>query len=375
MTPRSAADPSRTIASALTADGRQAAHAARLHYVTDAMPGITRRRAGKGWAYRGPDGAPVRDPATLARIRALAVPPAYTDVWICPDPLGHLQATGRDARGRKQYRYHADWRAVRDETKYDRLTIFAAALPRIRARVVADLAQRGLSRDKVLATLVRLMELTQLRVGNPEYVRQNKSFGLTTLRNRHVEVHERSVRLVFKGKSGIVHEADVRSPRLARIVRRLRDLPGQDLFQYLDEDGQRHGIGSDDVNDYLREISGEQITAKDFRTWAGTVLAARALAGIEPLETRKATRGAMLAVIKEVAQALGNTAAICRKCYIHPAVLDGWLDGSLHGIAGALAEPADQGDTVPEGLSAEEEAVAGFLAQASEGPAVTGART
>jgi DNA topoisomerase-1 len=344
---------------AALAEAKAAARSARLHYVNDTKPGITRRRSGTGWAYRHPDGSLVRDEATLARIRALAIPPAYRDVWISTDPLGHLQATGKDARGRKQYRYHPQWRRVRDETKYDRVLVFARVLPLIRAQVALDLARHGLPREKVLATIVRLMEATLMRVGNESYARENKSFGLTTLRNRHVEVHERRIHLAFKGKSGITHALDVNNPQLARIVRKLRDLPGQELFQYLDENGARHSIDSADVNDYLRAISGEQITAKDFRTWAGTQLAALAFAELERFETKIATRSAMMKAIETVAKELGNTPAICRKCYIHPAIFDAYLDGDLVDLLKARID-AELSDP-PHGLTAEEAAIMALL--------------
>jgi len=327
----------------------------KLLYVSDEAPGIRRRRSGRGWSYRGPDGQLITDAATLRRIRALAVPPAYRDVWICADPNGHLQASGRDARGRKQYRYHPAWRAFRDASKYERVTAFIRALPALRARVAADLAKHGLPRDKVLAALVRLMEITFIRVGNDEYAKQNKSFGLTTLRSRHARVDGGRVELSFPAKSGIKWHTVVRSRQLVALVRRLRDLPGQDLFQFLDEDGQRHRIGSADVNDYLRAATGEEITAKDFRTWGGTSLAVRALLAEEAGEGDAARKRAMLRAIEQVAAALGNTPAICRKCYIHPVVVDAFLDRSLPALL--------QGDDSPPapGLSDEERAVLRLL--------------
>lgn len=306
-----------------------AAKAAGLRYVRDDRPGIRRIRCGKAFRYVRPDGKPVRRPADLKRIRSLVIPPAWTDVWICPTADGHLQATGRDARGRKQHRYHPRWREVRDDAKYNRLIIFARKLPDIRARVEADLALPGLPRPKVLATVVRLLETTLIRVGNEEYARHNRSFGLTTLRDRHVEVNGQAVHFQFRGKSGVYHEVDVHDRRLARIVKQCQDLPGQELFQYLGDDGRRHGVTSADVNDYLRDVSGADFTAKDFRTWAGTVLAARALQEFQAFDSEVQAKKHILTAIENVARRLGNTRAVCRKCYIHPAVLDAYLDGSL----------------------------------------------
>jgi DNA topoisomerase I len=304
----------------------EAALAARLRYVSDSAPGITRRRAGTAFAYRDATGTVIRDTATLARIKALAVPPAWTDVWICAEPRGHLQATGRDVRGRKQYRYHPRWRAVRDETKYEHMLVFGRTLPRIRRRVAQDLRRAGLPRQKVLAAVVRLMERTLARVGNPEYARDNHSFGLTTLRDRHMRVLAGRVELDFRGKSGVRHRSVVADRKLARILKRCRDLPGSELFQYLDDDGERHSIDSGDLNDYLREISGADITAKDFRTWAATSLALLALArhGDEA-----PTKQAVVEMVQEVAAQLGNTPAVCRKCYIHPAVIESFATGKL----------------------------------------------
>ncbi|MDB5359220.1 MAG: topoisomerase [Rhodospirillales bacterium] len=339
----------------------------KLLYVSDATPGISRHRAGRGWYYRDPDGAIIRDPARLARIRALAVPPAYRDVWICPDPNGHIQASGRDARGRKQYRYHPAWRNFRDAAKYERVASFIRALPRLRRRVAADLAKHGLPRDKVLATIVRLMETTFIRIGNPEYARQNKSFGLTTLRNRHARIDGNKVELSFQAKSGIKWHVVVRNRQLVSLVRRLRDLPGQELFQYLDETGQRHAVGSADVNEYLRQASDEEITAKDFRTWAGTYLSVMALAAQPVDDSDAARKRTMLQAIGQVSAALGNTPAICRKCYIHPTVLDGHMTGTLAPryralVARFTARPQ-------EGLSAEESAVMALLEEAAPSPA------
>jgi len=298
-----------------------------LRYVSDAGDGIRRRRAGAGFVYVDAQGRRVRDPETLQRIRSLVVPPAWRDVWICASAHGHIQAVGRDARGRKQYRYHPRWRAVRDETKYTRMLAFARALPRIRARVDADLARRGLPRAKVLATVVRLLETTLIRVGNEEYARANNSFGLTTLRGRHVDVDGPEVRFEFRGKGGKSHAVGVRDPRVARIVRRLHELPGQELFQYVDDDGARRTLDSADVNAYLREIGADDFTAKDFRTWAGTVLAALALAEVRRFRTVREARRNVGRAIERVAARLGNTPAICRKGYVHPGIVDAYLDG------------------------------------------------
>jgi len=302
------------------------ARLAGLRYVGETGTGIHRRRAGRGFVYLNGHG-PVRDVTTLARIRALVIPPAWREVWICPSPTGHIQAIGRDARGRRQYRYHSRWREVRDETKYARILAFARALPRIRARVDADLGRRGLPREKVLATVVRLLETTRVRVGNEEYARANKSFGLTTLRDRHVEAAGPALRFQFRGKGGKEHAVDVRDPRVARIVRRLQDLPGQELFQYVDEEGARRSVDSGDVNAYLREISGDEFTAKDFRTWAGTVLCALALAEAGPCASGRQAKRNVARAIERVAAQLGNTPAISRKCYVHPAVLEAYQHG------------------------------------------------
>jgi DNA topoisomerase-1 len=286
-------------------------------------------RSGRGFGYRDPDGRTLRDPATLTRIRALAVPPAWTDVWICPDPDGHLQATGRDARGRKQYRYHARWRSRRDESKFERILVVARLLPRIRRRVDRDLALRTLSREKVLAAIVRLLELTLIRVGNEEYARLNQSFGLTTMRDRHVSVAGSSVRFRFRGKSGRQHEVDLRDRRLATVVRRCQELPGQELFQYLGDDGEPRDVTSDDVNAYLREAAGADVTTRDFRIWSGTVLAYRALRDLEPADGLHAAKRNVIEAVRISADGLGNTAAVARRSYIHPAVVDGYLAGEM----------------------------------------------
>ena len=298
-----------------------------LVYVSDAAPGIRRLRRGAGFAYRQPDGRPLRDVGELARIRRLAIPPAYEQVWICPLPHGHLQATGRDARGRKQYRYHAQWRLARDESKFDRLPAFGDALPRIRARVRRDLAApvgERVLRDTVIAAIVRLLDTTLARVGNDEYARRNGSFGLTTLRNRHASVVGHELRLRFRGKSGVVHEASLQDRRVARIVKRCQSLPGQALFEYLDDAGALHCVGSADVNDYLREAGGGEFSAKDFRTWHGSVLALqlwRELEAVDAADPTRTTRATATRLLGEVAQRLGNTVAVCRKAYVHPRVL------------------------------------------------------
>ena len=313
----------------IVTDPEEAAEEAGLRYVSDEQPGYTRKKKGNDFEYFDTQGKPIKDEARLLRIRRLAIPPAYTDVWICPSPNGHLQATGRDARGRKQYRYHEKWRDARDETKYDRMLIFGAALPKIRKRVEQDLALPGMPKNKVLATIVSIMERTFIRVGNEEYARTNNSYGLTTMRNKHVDVKGKKVRFRFRGKSGITHEMEIADRRLARIVKKAQDLPGQELFAYCDENDEVHDIKSQDVNDYLREITGEDFTAKDFRTWAGTVLAAVALNAVEPFETKKQAKANVKTAINAVAKILGNTPAVCRKCYVHPAVLETYLSGNM----------------------------------------------
>ena len=313
----------------IVSDPVESAQAAGLRYVSDTQPGIRRKRAGKGFVYLGTDGKTIRDAKELSRIRSLAVPPAYTDVWICPSPNGHIQATGRDARGRKQYRYHPKWREVRDETKFGRMLGFSQALPKIRARLERDLSLSGLPREKVLATVVRLLECTCIRVGNDEYAKSNRSYGLTTLQDRHVEISGANLRFEFRGKSGKTHKVDLNDRRLARIVERCQDLPGEDLFQYLDDDEVRQTIGSGDVNEYIREISGQEFTAKDFRTWAGTLLAVEALTKIGSFSTQRNAKANVLKAIDEVAEQLNNTRSVCRKYYVHPAVLESYLDGKL----------------------------------------------
>jgi DNA topoisomerase-1 len=332
-------------------DPREDARAAGLRYVSDDRPGITRRRSGKGFSYRGPDGVVIRDKAELSRIAAIVIPPAWTQVWICPNPQGHILATGRDARGRKQYRYHPDWRASRDASKFDRMLAFAGALPAIRARLAEDLALRGLPREKVLAAVVSLIDETLIRVGNEEYARQNGSYGATTLRDEHVHVVHGELRLSFRGKAGKEHEAAVDDPRLAKVIRRCQHLPGEHLFGYVDHEGATHAIDSGDVNDYLREIAGEEITVKDFRTWGGSVLCHRLLrdAG-EPGDEREG-RSMIVAAIKVVASRLGNTPAVCRASYVHPLVLAGYLAGD--------DEPEDEPD---EGLHPDEQRLRAYLA-------------
>src|SRR3989440_201163 len=336
------------------ADPVQSARAAGLRYVSDLRPGIRRKRAGRAFSYLHPDGGVVRDREALRRIQRLVIPPAWTDVWICPDPRGHVQATGRDARGRKQYRYHARWREVRDAVKYDRMLAFAQALPKIRERSDRDLERSGMPREKVLAAIVRLLEETRIRVGNEEYRKENGSFGLTTLRNRHAEVIGADVHFSFRGKSGKLHRVDLQDRRLARIVKRFLEIPGQELFQFLDESGEAKPIDSADVNAYLRDISGEDFTAKDFRTWAGTILAAPFLR--ETL-TRPNTRGAkkqLVHAIARVADELGNTPAVCKKGYVHPAVIAAYL-------AGGLKPVKEKDDVDPYKLSPEERSLLALL--------------
>jgi DNA topoisomerase-1 len=310
----------------ILAEAMDAAEGAGLRYVSDDRPGYTRKAKGDDFEWFDADGKPIRDEQRLLRIKRLAIPPAWTDVWICPTPNCHIQATGRDARRRKQYLYHERWREVRDENKYDRIINFGKALPKIRRRIARDLKLPGLPRNKVLATVVQLLERTFIRIGNEEYARENKSFGLTTMKDRHVEVKGAKLRFRFRGKSGREHEIDVTDRRTAKIVSKLQDLPGQDLFQYVDDDGQICDITSQDVNEYLREITGEDYSAKDFRTWAGTVLTAIALNAQEKFETQKQAKSNINTAIKAVAKVLGNTPAICRKCYVHPAVLETYLD-------------------------------------------------
>jgi DNA topoisomerase-1 len=342
-------------------DAPAAAKAAGLRYVSDDKPGISRQPGPDGFRYLDADGGEISDETTLARIRSLAIPPAWTDVWICKSANGHLQATGRDAKKRKQYRYHPSWREVRDEVKYERMLKFGNALPAIRQQVDAALRLPGLPREKVLATIVYLLQVTMMRIGNEEYARTNKSFGLTTLRNRHVRVDGGAVEFHFRGKSGVYHDIKVDDRRLARVIARVRDLPGQELFQYLDDEGNRHAVDSADVNEYLRSITGEDYTAKDFRTWSGTVLAALALREFEKFDSEAQAKKNIVRAIESVAAKLGNTPSICRKCYVHPAVLDAYLDGT---VLQALRERTEQ-ELVEDlhALRPEEAAVLGLLQQ------------
>ena len=346
------------------ADAADAAKSAGLRYVSAPAPGIRRLRRGKGFRYVTPDGESLRDAAELARIRSLAIPPAWTDVWISPAPLGHIQAIGRDARGRKQYRYHARWRDVRDETKYGQLVDFGKMLPAIRKRVQADLARTGMPREKVLAVVVDLLDRTMMRVGNEEYARANQSFGLTTLRGRHVTFPSGALEFRFRGKSGKEHRVRVVDRRLARIVKTCHDLPGYELFQFVDGEGEPQSIGSTDVNAYLREIAGADVSAKVFRTWAGTVRALAALRDLKPAEaedgdaTKAATTRTLVEIVKGVAAQLGNTPAVCRKCYIHPAVIESFQQGTLHEILSRLP----RGRARTSGLDLDERLTLAFLA-------------
>ena len=339
-------------------DPVDSAKSAGLRYTSDRRPGIRRVKNGSGFKYVDSSGKVIRAKADVQRFRSLVIPPAWTDVWICPDARGHLQATGRDARGRKQYRYHPKWREVRDQTKYDRMIGFAQALAAIRRRTTQDLKRAGLPREKVVAAVVQLLEKTLIRVGNDEYAKQNRSFGLTTLRDGHVKVKGSVVQFSFRGKSGVEHEVDLTDRRLARIVRQCRDLPGYDLFQYVDENGDRQTIGSGDVNEYLKGITGEDYTSKDFRTWAGTVLAAQMLKEFEASESDAQAKKNIVAAVESVAMRLGNTKAVCRKCYIHPAIFDAYLDGSmLKTVAQRARRAARSADALSEG----ERSVLGLL--------------
>jgi DNA topoisomerase-1 len=310
-------------------DPIESARAAGLRYVSDDKPGIRRRRRGKGFIYLDPEGRVIHDAAILQRIRALVIPPAWEDVWICTSPNGHIQVTARDAKGRKQYRYHPRWREVRDATKYGRLLEFARVLPKLRRRVKTDLRRPNMPREKILATIVRLLETTFIRIGNEEYARTNKSFGLTTMRTRHVNVTGSTLKFRFRGKSGKLHSITLTDPKVAKIIKRCQDLPGQELFQYIDGAGEMQTITSADVNQYLREITAQDFTAKDFRTWAGTVLAACALVEYEIVESEAEAKKNMVAAIAAVAAQLGNTPAVCRKCYVHPSVLEAYLEREL----------------------------------------------
>jgi DNA topoisomerase-1 len=332
----------------------ESAELAGLRYVSDRTPGITRRRSGKGFTYLDAERKPIRDRRLLRRIKALVLPPAWNDVWVCPLPDGHIQASARDAKGRKQYRYHARWRQIRDESKFDRMIAFGEALTALRARVDRDLAQSGLPRTKLLATVARLLELTLIRVGNEEYVRANESYGLTTMRERHVKVSGSTLRFRFRGKSGKQHEIAVTDRRLAGIVKRCQAIPGHELFQYIDDDGQQQSIGSSDVNAYLRDCTGQEFTAKDFRTWGGTLLAAQALRSSDRGSSEADAKRCVVDAIKMVAKRLGNTPATCRKHYVHPVVIEAFMSGRL----GQLEVSA-------EAFSAEETALLGLLRQGS----------
>ena len=310
-------------------DPAESAKSAGLSYVSTESPGISRKRKGKGFVYFDPNGKVVRDSDTLLRIASLVIPPAWEKVWICPSLRGHIQAVGWDARGRKQYRYHDKFRAVRDEAKYERMLAFVQALPNVRRRVRADLKKRGMPREKVLAAIVRLLETTLIRVGNEEYANENKSYGLTTIHNKHAMVHGSTIHFHFRGKSGIEHAIDLEDPRIAKIVRKCQDLPGEELFGFVDEQGKTHDIKSDDVNAYLHQITGQEFTAKDFRTWAGTVLAARALQEFEQVDSQARRKKNVVKAVESVAERLGNTKAVCRKCYIHPHIIDSYMDGTL----------------------------------------------
>ncbi len=340
-------------------DPHTTAEVAGLNYVSDDEPGWTRKKTGKSFSYLDENGRKITDKTHIERINKLAIPPAYKAVWICPDPSGHLQATGTDERGRKQYRYHPKWREARDETKFARTIAFAAALPKIRQATDAHLAQNGLSRERVLAALVQLLEKTAIRVGNEEYARQNNSVGLTTMQNQHVEVEGAKAHFHFKGKSGKWHHIDLKDRKLAGIIRKLQDLPGQSLFQFRDDEGTIHHLTSADVNAYLKEIAGEEFTAKDFRTWAGTVAASLALQELESFDSEKMATQNIVEAVKSVAKRLGNTPAVCRKAYIHPAIFESYLDGSMLDSLKQSVEEELEDDL--KHLKPEEAAVLGLL--------------
>jgi DNA topoisomerase I len=345
-----------TIEAEIVKDPVEVAKAAGLRYVHDDGPGIRREIKNGVAKYIGINGKPITDEDELIRIRKLAIPPAYTDVWISPHANGHIQATARDAKGRKQYRYHPLWREVRDENKYNKVLAFGQALPHIRARIEEDLKLPGLPREKVLAAVVRLLETTLIRVGNEQYAKENKSYGLTTMRNRHVKIEGWSVKFQFKGKSGKRHSISVRDRRLANIIKRCRDIPGQELFQYIDDDGEHRTISSHDVNNYLREIGGEDFSAKDFRTWAGTLLAALTLREMGISEKESEAKKNVVRAIESVSEKLGNTPSICRKCYVHPVVLNSYLDGTLVETLQQIIEEEED-----KFFSADEKLVLNFL--------------
>jgi len=340
---------------------REAAARAGLSYVTDGADGIRRERKGKGWVFYAPDGLKISDPAERKRINSLVIPPAWTEVWICPDPNGHIQATARDARGRKQYRYHPLYRDTRDKSKFRRMLEFSETLPEIRERVERDLRARDLTRRQILATVVMLLDKTLIRVGNDEYARDNRSFGLTTLRDRHVEVKGAKLHFTFRGKSGIDHAISITDRRLARIVQQCQDLPGYELFKYIDESGKRQTISSDDVNAYLREITGRDITAKDFRTWAGTMLAARELFALGPAKSQREAERNMIRAIDAVAKRLGNTRAVCRKYYVHPGLVRAYLQGLTAPLAPLQPATHARKKTPTAALRQDEVAVLQFL--------------
>jgi DNA topoisomerase I len=332
----------------------ESAEAAGLRYVSDTMPGIRRKRTGRGFVYIDVAGSPIRNGNELARIKALVIPPAWTDVWVCPSPQGHIQVTARDAKGRKQYRYHPRYREIRDETKFGRMLEFSDLLPALRDRVEKDLQLSGLPRDKVLATVVRLLEKTLIRVGNDEYARENKSYGLTTMRRRHIQVTGHTLRFDFRGKSGLMHSVAVTDRRVARIIQHCQELPGQELFQYLDDDGRRQTIDAGDINDYLKRVSGREVTAKDFRTWSGTMLAAFELRTLGPAMNEKEAKTNVVQAVDKVAKRLGNTRAVCRKYYIHPAIIESYLKGSVVPVP---PQPTDQKRERPSGALRRDELV------------------
>jgi DNA topoisomerase I len=342
-------------------DAAASAKAASLRYVCDTAPGLLRRSTARGFTYLSQSGKVIRDDAELKRIKSLTIPPAWTDVWICPFKDGHLQATGRDAKGRKQHRYHPRWREIRDATKYDRMISFAAVLPRIREQVQRDLARAGLPREKVLATVVRLLEVTAIRVGNEEYARSNGSFGLATLKNRHVDISGPKIRFQFRGKSGVQHAIGLEDKRLAKIIKQCQDLPGYELFQYIGDDGEQYAIDANDVNEYLKQIAGEEFTTKDFRTWNGTLLAACVLK-VTPRSsdsTKAQLKRDIVEAVDLVAKRLGNTKAVCRKCYIHPAVINAYEEGSLSRSLRLRISRRDD----DHGLGADEAALVAFLSR------------
>jgi DNA topoisomerase I len=349
------------IASPRSREHRKAATRAGLRYVTDGFSGITRKRAGSGWTYFEPDGTRIRGVEKRRRLDALAIPPAWTDVWICPDPDGHIQVTARDARGRKQYRYHADYRAARDRSKFRRMIEFSEALPRLREKIERDLRGEELSRRQIIATVICLLDRTLIRVGNDEYARQNRSFGLTTLRRRHVEVKGTILRFSFRGKSGIEHDVSITDRRLARIVQRCQDLPGTEIFQYIDAFGRRQTVSSDDVNERLREMSGRDITAKDFRTWGGTMHAAIALRAMGPAASRREADRNVVQAIDLVAERLGNTRAVCRKYYVHPALIEAYLLGRTAKLSPELPAPGERRGRATAALRRDEISVLQFL--------------